>query len=174
MNLAKVELSWFRLRQNIQTRLYLLLDKWYRDICLLGLTSLLFIWGHIATVPACRSGALTNVLQHRNAMPQTKDMAPHLVIVYRHGAHLLLCYLLMWNITLEYTATHFNVFGQTRLGHPSPTFHTHQQTLNFIISIWWLSVRISVESVTYPLSLETGTCGVRIHYAIPSPTGASP
>ena len=31
----------------------------------------------------------------------------------------------MWNVTLEYTATHFNVLGQTRPGNPSPTFHTH-------------------------------------------------
>ena len=30
----------------------------------------------------------------------------------------------MWNVTLEYTATHFNVFCNTRLGDPSPIFHT--------------------------------------------------
>ena len=42
---------------------------------------------------------------------------------------LLLCYPLMWNITLEYTATHFNVLGQTRPENPSPTFHTHQRKL---------------------------------------------
>ena len=34
------------------------------------------IWGHIATVPACSSGTLTNVLPHRNAMLQTQDMTP--------------------------------------------------------------------------------------------------
>ena len=32
---------------------------------------------------------------------------------------------LMWNFTMEYTATHFNVLGKTRRGNPSPTFHTH-------------------------------------------------
>ena len=37
-----------------------------------------------------------------------------------------------------------------------------------------MSVRSSVESVPYPLSLEPGTCGVQIYYAICSPTAASP
>ena len=32
--------------------------------------------------------------------------------VYRHGAGLSLCYPLMWNVILEYTATQFNVFGR--------------------------------------------------------------
>ena len=93
---------------------------------LYGFTSLLNIWGHITTVPACSSGTLTNVLLHRNATPQTQDMTHHPVIVYRHGADLSLCYPLMWNVTLKYTATHLNVLGQTRPGNPSPTFHTHQ------------------------------------------------
>ena len=75
-------------------------------------------------VPACSSGTLTNVLPHRNAMPQTQDTTPHPVTVYRHGADLSLCYPLMWNVTLEYTATHFNALGETRPGNPSPTFHT--------------------------------------------------
>ena len=33
--------------------------------------------GHITIVPACSSSTLTNVLPHRNAMPQTQDMTPH-------------------------------------------------------------------------------------------------
>ena len=90
-----------------------------------GLTSLWNIRGHIATVPACRSGTLTNVLQHRNAMPKTQNMTPRPVTVYRHRANMCLCYPLMWNVTLEYATTHFNVVGQTRPGNPSPTFHTH-------------------------------------------------
>ena len=57
-----------------------------------GLTSLLNIQGHIATVSACSSGTLTNVLSHMNAMPQTQDMAIHPVTVYRHKADLSLCY----------------------------------------------------------------------------------
>ena len=113
-------------------------------VCL-GLTSLWNIWGHITTVPACSSGALTNVLPHRNAMPQTQDTTPHPVTVYRHGANLSLCYLSMWNVTLEYTATHFNVLGETRPGNPSPTFHTHQRTFNLMLS-WWSTVGSSVES----------------------------
>ena len=99
--------------------------------------TLLNIWGHIATVPACSSGTLTNVLPHRNAMPQTKDMTPHPVTVYRHRANLSLCYSLMWNVTLEYTATHFNILGKTRPENPSPTFHTHQRTLNSMMLLWW-------------------------------------
>ena len=88
---------------------------------------------------------LTNVLPHRNAMPQTRDTTPHPVTVYRHGANLSLCYPSMWNVTLEYTATHFNVLGETRPGNPSPTFHTHQRTFNLMLS-WWSTVGSSVES----------------------------
>ena len=87
---------------------------------------------------------------------------------YKHRADLSLCFPLMWNITLEYTTTHFNVLGQTRSWNPSSTFHTHQRTLNFMMLIWWLSVRSSGESVPYPPGLEPRTCGVWIHYAIHS------
>ena len=93
----------------------------------LGLTSLLNILGHIMTVPACSSGTFPNVLPHRNAMPQTQDMTSHPVTVYRHGADLSLCNPLVWNVTLEYTATYFTVLGETRPGNPSATFRTHQQ-----------------------------------------------
>ena len=113
-------------------------------VCL-GLTSLWNTWGHITTVPACSSGTLTNVLPHRNAMPQTQDTTPHPVTVYRHRANLSLCYPSMWNVTLEYTATHFNVLGETRPGNPSPNFHTHQLTFNLMLS-WWSTVGSSVES----------------------------
>ena len=123
---------------------FILNGIWVMFVCL-GLTSLLNIWGHIMTVPACISGTLTNVLPHRNTMPQTQDMTPHPVTVYRHGADLSLCYTLMWNVTLEYTATQFNVLGETRPGNPSPTFHTHQRTLNLML-LWWLTVGSSVES----------------------------
>ena len=84
----------------------------------LGLTSLLYIWGHIATVPTCSSGTLTNVLPHKNVMPQTHDMTPHPVTVYIHGANQSLFYPLMWDGKLEYTPTHFYVFGKTRSGNP--------------------------------------------------------
>ena len=92
-------------------------------VCL-GLTSLLNIWGHITTVPACSSDTLTIVLPHRNAMPQTQDATPYPITVYKHRADLSLCYPLIWNVTLEYTATHFNVFGKTQQGNHSPTSHT--------------------------------------------------
>ena len=80
-------------------------------------------------MPNCSSGTKTNVLSHWNAMPQTQDTTPHPVTVYRHVVDLSLCYPLMWNVTLEYTTTHFDVLGQTRSGNPSPTFpHTPANT----------------------------------------------
>ena len=145
----------------------------WRQILCLCLTALLNIWGHITTVPACSSDTLTNVLPHRNVIPQTQYMTPHPVTVYRHGTDLSIFYQLMWNVTLECTTTHFNVSGQTRSLNPSPTFHTQRGTLNFMMLLLWLSVGSSVESVTYPPGYEPGTFGVRIHYAISSPTAAS-
>ena len=65
--------------------------QWILFVCL-GLTSLLYIWGRIAIVPACSSGILTNVMPHRNTMPQSQDMTPKPVTVYRHKANLSLCY----------------------------------------------------------------------------------
>ena len=82
-----------------------------------GLTSLLNIWGHITTAPVCSRCTLTNVLPHRNNMPQTQDTTPH--PTPGHRVDLSLCYPLMWSVTLEYTATHFNVLGKTRPGNPS-------------------------------------------------------
>ena len=107
----------------------------HHHVCL-GLTSLLDTWGNNTTVRACSSGTLTNVLPHRIAMPQTQDITPHPITVYRHGADLALHYPLMWNVTLEYTTTHFNGLGETRPGNPTPTFHTHQRTLNLML-LWW-------------------------------------
>ena len=75
-------------------------------------------------------------IPHRNAMPQTQGTTPHPVTVYRHGDDLSLCYPLMWNATLEYTATHFNVFGKTRLKNPSPTFHTPANAQLYVL-VWW-------------------------------------
>ena len=124
-------------------------------------------------MPACNSCTLTNVLPHRNTMPQAQDTKPHPVIVYRHMADMSLCYPLMWNVIVEYSTIHFNVLGQTRLGNPCPTFHTHQRTLNSKMLLRWLSVRSSVESVPCPPSLQPGICSTRIHYAIRSPTTAS-
>ena len=42
-------------------------------VCI-SITSLLNICGHIASVPACSSDTLTNVLPHRNVIPQTQGM----------------------------------------------------------------------------------------------------
>ena len=103
-------------------------------VCLVGfwwcLPSLLNIRGHIAMVPVCSSGILTNVLQHRNAMLQTQDLTPHPVTVYRQRADLSLCYPLMWSVAVKYATTQFNLLGQTRPGNPSSIFHIHQRTLN--------------------------------------------
>ena len=131
--------SWFRdLRCANPLRFPIAYSGFVFVLFVLGLTSLWNIWGHITTVSACNSGTLTNVLPHRNAMPQTQDTTPHPVTVYRHGANLSLCYPSMRNVTLEYTA-------ETRPGNPSPTFHTHQRTFNLMLS-WWSTVGSSVES----------------------------
>ena len=80
-------------------------------VCL-GLTSLLNTWDHIATVPACSS----DTASQEYATPQTQNMTPCPVRVYRHRADLSLCCPLMWYVTLEYTTTNFNVLGKTRPG----------------------------------------------------------
>ena len=64
-------------------------------------------------------------------MSQTQDMTLHPVTVYRHRADLL-CYPLMWNVTLECKTTYFNVLGKAGPGNPSLTFHTNKQMLNFM------------------------------------------
>ena len=101
-------------------------------------------------VPPCSSDTLTNVLPHRNAMPQTQDTTPHPVTVYRHRADLSLCYPLMWNVTLEYTATHFNVLGETRPGNPCPTFHTHQLDAVIVVNSRKLSRKYHTNRVLNP------------------------
>ena len=73
-----------------------------------GLTSLFNNWGHVTTVPACSSGTLTNVLPHSNAMPQTKDIAPHDVTVYRHMADLSLCYPLVCVVITTFLSWQFS------------------------------------------------------------------
>ena len=114
-------------------------------------------------MPACNSGTLTNVLPHRNVMPQTQDTTPHPVTVYRHRADLSLCYPLMWNIALEYTATHFNVLGETRPGNPSTTFHTHQRTLNLVVNSRKLSRKYRTNQVSNPgpVVCESSTLSAR-------------
>ena len=82
-------------------------------------------------VHACSSGTLTNVLPHRNAMPQTQDMTPHPVTVYSHRANLSL-YFPLRNVTLEYTTIDVNVSGKTRSGNPSqPSTHTPANTQHY-------------------------------------------
>ena len=58
-------------------------------------------------------------------MPQTRDMTLHHVTVglYRHGADLSLCFPLMWNVTLEYTTTHFKEVN-------SIEYHSTNEELN--------------------------------------------
>ena len=59
-------------------------------------------------------------------------MTPQHVTVYRQRIDLSLCYPLMWNVTLKYITTHFNVLGHNRSGNPSQTFQTQQWTPNFM------------------------------------------
>ena len=63
-----------------------------------GLVSL---FKNIATVTSICT--LTNVPPHRNTMPQTQNMTPNPVTVYRHRAGLPFCYPFIWNVTPEYT-----------------------------------------------------------------------
>ena len=63
-------LSCVRYRAQLRNRVFFVVVS-------LGFMSLLNVWGHIATLPACSSGTLTNVLPYRNVMPQTQDMTPH-------------------------------------------------------------------------------------------------
>ena len=81
-------------------------------------------------LPSCSGGTLTIVLPHMNAMARTQDMTPHPVTVYRHRADLSLCHPLIWNVTLEYTATHFNVFGSDPTGEilSRPSTHTSKRS----------------------------------------------
>ena len=75
---------------------------------------------------------------HRNAMRQRQDMAPHPVTVYRHGADLWLCYPLMWNVALKYTATHFNVLVRPdREILPRPSTHTSERDAVIKVIISW-------------------------------------
>ena len=66
-------------------------------------------------MPACSSGTSMNVLPQRNAMPQTHEMTPHPVTLYKHWANMSLCFPLMWNVKLEYLATYsaFQTFRQS-------------------------------------------------------------
>ena len=80
-------------------------------------------------MPACSSGTLTNVLPHMNTTPQTQDTAPHPIIVYRHGADLSLCNPLMWNVTLEYTATHLMYCARSGQEiFPRPSTHSSERS----------------------------------------------
>ena len=111
------------------------IDQYF--VCLLGF-NVAFKYLIIATRSTCSSYTLTNVLPHRNGMPQTHDMTSHPVTVYRHGADLSLCYQLMLNVKPEYKATHFNVFGKTRPGNPSYKSWSscrHDGFLNVVIHV---------------------------------------
>ena len=126
-----------------------------------------------------RSYTLTNLLPHRNvmsphrnAMSQTQGMTPHPVTDYRHMINLPLRYPLMWNVTLEYTTIHFNVMGQTRSGNTSPTFQTPANAQLNDASMVEVNETLGRKYTVYP-SPEPGTCGVRIYYAIRSPTAVS-
>ena len=138
-------------KTGIESLLWLYMTVWDLFVCW-GLTSILNIWGQIVAV------VLWPMSSHIE-MPCRRHRTWHpSVTVYRHKTGLSLCYPLIWNVKLEYTASHFNVLGETRSGNSSLTFHIHQQTLNFMMLLWWLSVRSSVESIPYAPSLEPVVC----------------
>ena len=153
------------------------IENVFTFVCL-GLMSLLNIWGNITKVSTCSSGTLTNVLPHRNAMPQTQDVTHHPVTLYmyRHRADLSLCYLLMWNITMEYTTTQFYVLGKNQSGNYSFRNLPHTPANAQLYDAGMVVVsRKHGRMYTVPtvVGLEPGTCGVWIHYPIRSPTAAS-
>ena len=115
---------------------------------------------------------------------QTQDMTPHPVTVYRHR-------------TWHPTPSQYTIYGRpvvvlsidverhTRI-HNYPLYclgsdptgksfldlrHTTASAQHYEAFI--VVIRRSLESVSYPPSLEPGTCGVRIHFTIHSPTAAS-
>ena len=97
----------------------------YASSTCLCLTSLLNIWGHIATVPTCSNGTLTNVLPNRNAIPQTQDMIPRPVTVYRHRT---------WHLTpSQYTDTGHDIPPRHSIdtGQDTPPRHSIQYTFIF-------------------------------------------
>ena len=103
-------------------------------ICLIVVCLGFNVWGHIATMPACSSGTLTNVLPLRNAMPQTQNMTPHPVTDKGPACRCAIHWWGMshWNTQLPIL---FNVLGQTRPEYHSPTFHLHMRTLNFMMLV---------------------------------------
>ena len=78
----------------------------------------------------------------------------------------------MWNVTLEYTTTHFNVLGQTWSGNPSPTFYTHQRKLNFLM-LYSVMVVVS-QKLGRKCTVPTGSwtrdlwCANPSHYPLPT------
>ena len=99
---------------------------------------LLNIWDHIAMVTTFLEVVLWPMCcQTGMSCYRHSTWPPPPITVNRSRADLSLCYPLMWNVTLEYTATHLNVFGQTRLGNPYWIFHTHKLTLNLMMLVWW-------------------------------------
>ena len=70
----------------------------------------------------------------------------------------------MWNVTLEYTATHFNVLGKTCPGNPFPDLpHTPTNAQLYDTDMVVVSQELGRKyRSAYQLGLEPGTCGVRI------------
>ena len=89
------------------------------SVCLLGFN--VAFKHHTVTVPACSSGTFVQcaATQKSHAADTGHDTPPRHSILTVHRANLSLCYLLMWNITMEYKTTHFNVLGLTRSGNQS-------------------------------------------------------
>ena len=112
---------------------------WFGLVCW-GLTSLLNIWGHITTVPACSSSTLTNVLPHMNAIMQTQDMTPYSVMVYRHRADLSLCYLIFIDVELHMGMHNYPAICVRRRGELF-TFSTSLKPLHgFASKLVWMSL----------------------------------
>ena len=130
--LLKMKYTKFRLQYHLLH--YLLL--WF--CWLVGLTSLLNIWGHITTVPACSSGTFTNELSQKcHAADTGHDTQPYHSIQTQGRPIVVLSIDVERHTGIHNYGTHFNVLGQTRSRNPSPNFHTHQRMHNSMMLIWW-------------------------------------
>ena len=92
-------------------------------------------------------------------------MTPHPVTVYIHGPDLSLCYPLMWNITLEYTTTHFNVLGKSFPNLPHTPANAQLYDTNMVVASRELGIKYRTNRVLNLLPMLPefmfGGCGIK-------------
>ena len=124
-------------------------------------------------MPACGSRSLTDVLPHRNIMPQTQDMKSHPVTVgYTDTGPTCRC-AINWCGTPHYN-TQLTILmiwvRRDRYILPRPSTHTPANAQMYDAVVVVVSQKLGRKCTVPTVSW---TCGVPIHYAIRSPTAAS-